>query len=148
MGGSEERAMQATFSLEDIATAVYCAVSDALTEAGYRCEGNKVISRRGPPPDVDDREVLCLALLQELLGFDSDNAFHLWMDQHAVMRSLFPRRLSRQKFADRRVQLTPVLQRLTQALCDLNGEGDPPFVSSIPTRWTSAASNAHRRTTG
>jgi len=137
--------MQATPALEDVVTAVYCAISDALAESGYRCEQNKVIPRRGPPPDVDDREVLCLALLQELLGFESDNAFHLWMEQSSSMRALFPLQLSRQKFADRRVVLTPVLERLTGALSALNGEGDPPFASSIRTRWTSAAPNARRK---
>lgn len=120
--------VRTTLSLEELTTAVYCAVSDALTESGFVCEDNRVLRRRGPPPAVDDREVLCLALLQEILGFKSDNAFHLWMDQQPVIGSLFPRRLSRQKFADRRVLLTPVLMRLSAALCDLNGEGDPPFI--------------------
>ena len=60
-------------TLEDLVVAVYCALDDALSDAGLRAIKGKLIRRRGPEPAVDDREILCLAVLQELLGFESDN---------------------------------------------------------------------------
>jgi hypothetical protein len=57
---------------------------------------------------VDDREVLCLAMLQELLGCESDHAFYQWLDSNPVMRRLFLRRLSRPNWADRRAGSHPV----------------------------------------
>jgi hypothetical protein len=127
-----------SLNLDDLVTAVYCALDDALIEAGIECHEGKLIPRRGPPPAMDDREVLCLAVLQELLDFESDNAFFLWLENNAVLRGLFPRLLSRQKFADRRVLLTPLIQKLSGAFCALGGEEHPPFVSSTPIRSTSA----------
>ena len=133
--------------LEDLVLAVYCALDDALAEAKVRCRDGKLIWRPGPAPEMDDREVLCLAVLQELLDFESDNAFFLWLANSAVLHALFPKLLSRQKFAERRALLTPLLQKLCQAFCALHGEGTPPFQSSIPIRSTSAnwcAANSRR----
>jgi hypothetical protein len=127
-------------ALEDIVTATYCAMDDALAHAGIPCELGKLVPRSGPPPQVDDREVLCLAVLQELLGYESDHAFHCWLHGHPVMRRLFPRLLSRQNFADRRALLTPLLACLTQAFCSMHEA--PPFSSSIRTRSMSAAPSA------
>jgi len=124
----------AVFSLEEVVTAAYCALDDALAEVGIRCENGKLIPRPGKPPDVDDREILCLAILQELLDFESDNEFHLFLNANPVMRSLFPRRLSRQNFADRRALLTPLIADLCKAFCDLNDEGQPPFSSLMLTQ--------------
>jgi hypothetical protein len=129
-------------TLEEIVTAVYCALDDALTEANVICRDGKLIWRPGPPPEMDDREVLCLAVLQELLDYESDNAYCLWLANNATIRALFPKLLTRQKFAERRALLTPLIQRLSQAFCVLDGEGSPPFVSSIRTRSTSANSCA------
>ena len=117
-------------TLEDTVLAVYCALDDALAQAKIRAHDGKLIPRRGPPPDIDDREVLCLALLQEIFGFESDYAYHLWLQANPLMRDLFPRMLSRQKFADRRVLLTPLLKQLAYAFCILAGEVAPPFSSS------------------
>jgi hypothetical protein len=113
--------------LEDIVTAVYCALDDALMQAGLRAKDGKLIPRPGPAPAVDDREILCLCVLQELLGFESDNEYHLWLNHNATMQELFPRRLSRPNFADRRVLLTPLIQRLSTAFCELGGQDAPPF---------------------
>jgi len=88
---------------------------------------------------VDDREVLCLTVLQELLGFESDHGFYQWFETNPVMRGLFPRRLTRPNWADRRALLTPLMQRLSQAFCALDGEGTPPFSSSTRTPSTSVA---------
>jgi hypothetical protein len=120
-------------SLEDTVTAVYVALDDALQEAGVKCRDGRLIPRRGSLPEVDDREVLCLAVLQELLGFESDHEYCLWLAQHPTMRQLFPRQLSRQKFAERRVVLTPLLEKLSGAFCSLVGDGAPPFSSSTAT---------------
>lgn len=128
--------------LEDFVTALYAALDDALAEARVPCVEGKLIPRRGPPPEVDDREILCLAVLQELLHFESDNRFFWWLDCNPIMQQLFPRRLSRQKFAERRALLTPLLQRLCQAFCALGGEAAPPFSSLTPTPSRSAASSA------
>jgi hypothetical protein len=124
--------------LEDLTTAVYCALDDALKEAGISAKGGKLLGRRGPRPEVDDREVLCLAVLQELLGFESDHAYHLWLDSDKTIGRLFPRRLSRQNFADRRALLLPLYEGICNAFCDLAGEGTPPFWSSTPIRSTCA----------
>lgn len=134
--------LSTALSLEDTVTAVYCALDDALAEAQVACCEGKLIPRRGPAPDVDDREILCLTVLQELLRFESDNRFFLWLLNNATMRELFPRMLTRQKFAERRALLTPLMQQLCQAFCALGGEGQPPFSSSTPTRSTSASSFA------
>lgn len=123
-------------SLEDLAVAVYAALDDALAGTGTASRNGKLVPRPGPAPDVDDREVLCLAVLEELLGFESDHAFYRWFENSRVMRELFPRRLSRQNWADRRVLLTPLIQRLCRAFCALGGEAAPPFSSSIRTPWT------------
>lgn len=125
-------------SLEDLVTAAYCALDDALSEAKVPCRNGKLLWRPGPAPEMDDREVLCLAVLQELLGYEADYAFFLWLTNNAVIRALFPKLLSRQKFAERRTLLTPLLQKLCQAFCALHDEGTPPFRSSIPIRSTSA----------
>lgn len=36
--------------LEDLVTAVYCALDDALAHAAIPCESGKLVGRRGPPP--------------------------------------------------------------------------------------------------
>ncbi|MCX7806426.1 MAG: hypothetical protein N3A38_14760 [Planctomycetota bacterium] len=126
------------FGLEDLLIAVYCALDDAIAEAGIKCEDGKLIPRRGPAPELDDREVLCLAIVQELLGFDSDNSFFEWAVNNKTIRDCFPRLISRQKFAERRALLTPLIQQLCKAFCALGGEDHPPFRSSIPTRCMSA----------
>jgi len=124
-------------SLEDVVIVTYTALDDALQEAGLACHAGKLIPRRGRSPDVDDREILCLALLQELLGFESDNRFHLWLRSNPTMHALFPRQLSRQNFADRRALLRPLLERLSGFFCDKVEGGPPPFSSLTPIPWTS-----------
>lgn len=131
--------MDETLDLEDLVITVYAALDDALAQAGIRAQAGKLVVRPGPAPDVDDREILCLALLQELLGFESDHGFYQWFEANAVLRRLFPRRLSRPNWADRRALLTPLLQRLSQAFCALDGQEAPPFSSSTPIRSMSAA---------
>ena len=121
--------MPHSFNLEELGIAVYAALDDALAEAGITAIQGKLIPRSGPAPQVDDREILCLAMLQELLGYESDHAFYLWVESNPVMLQLFPRRLSRPNWADRRALLTPLMERLSGALCSLDGEGTPPFSS-------------------
>jgi hypothetical protein len=127
-----------TLGLEELVITVYAALDDALTEAGVVARNGKLVPRPGPAPDVDDREVLCLTVLQELLGFESDHEFYQWFESNAVMRPLFPRRLTRPNWADRRALLTPLLQRLSEAFCALEGEENPPFSSSTRIRSMSA----------
>jgi hypothetical protein len=128
-----------TLDLEELVITLYAALDDALAEAGLAARNGKLVPRPGPAPEVDDREVLCLAVLQELLGFESDHGFYQWFESNAVLRHLFPRRLTRPNWADRRALLTPLLQRLSQAFCALDGEESPPFSSSTRIRSTSAA---------
>ena len=128
-----------TLDLEELVITVYAALDDALAEAGVIAQQGKLVPRRGPAPEVDDREVLCQAVLQELLGFESDHGFYQWLETHPVMQRLFPRRLSRPNWADRRALLTPLLERLSQAFCALDGEDAPPFSSLTPIRSTSVA---------
>jgi hypothetical protein len=141
-------AVAPTFSLADFVLAVYCALDDALQGAGIYAENGKLIRRRGGAPDVDDREILCLAVVQELLHFESDNAFYNWLTVNPVMTSAFPRLLSRPNFADRRAILAPLIEKLCGALCAKNGEADPPFSSSIPIRSTSAERPGPERKSG
>jgi hypothetical protein len=119
----------AGLSLEELVVSVYAAMDDALGAAKVGCLGGKLIPRPGPAPDVDDREVLCLSVLQELLGFESDNQYQAWLSFNPTMREMFPRRLSRPNFADRRALLTPLMESLCRAFCELAGEGSPPFSS-------------------
>jgi len=129
------------FDLDDFILATYCALDDALAHVGIQARNGKLIPRRGGAPVVDDREILCLALLQEMLSFESDHAFHLWMECNPAIRANFPRRLSRQNFADRRVLLTPLLQKLCGVFASFSGEEDPPFSSSTPIRSNAVASS-------
>lgn len=133
-GGEPPMAEVTALSLEDVVLATYCALDDALKQAGVVAQDGKLLPRRGPAPEVDDREVLCLAVLQDQLGFESDHRYHQWLAVNPTMRKLFPRRLSRPNFADRRALLTPLMERLCSAFCQLAGEGSPPFSLSIPTQ--------------
>ena len=109
-------------------------LSDALKQAGVSEKDGKLIPRRGPRLAFTDSEALCVAVLQDLLHFESDNAYYLWLERNAVMRKHFPNLPTRQKFAERRAVLTPLLQRLCKAFCALGGEAAPPFAPSIPIR--------------
>ena len=128
-----------TLDLEEGVITLYAALDDALKEAGLAARAGKLLPRPGPAPDVDDREVLCLAVLQALLGFESDHAFYQWLESDAVLRQLFPRRLTRSNGADRRALLTLLVQRLPQAFCALDREKAPHFLSSTRIRSMSAA---------
>lgn len=119
-------------TLEEIVISVYAALDDALRNSGISCHNGKLIQRPGPPPEVDDREVLCLAVLQELFGFESDHFFYQWLETNPTLKQLFPRRLSRPNWADRRAILTPLVQKLSKALIALDGEEKPPFSSLTP----------------
>lgn len=130
---------QNTLSLEEVVIAVYSALDDALREANIPCHNGKLIPRSGPAPEVDDREILCLAVLQELFGFESDHFFYRWLETNPTMNQLFPRRLSRPNWADRRAILTPLMQRLSKAFVEMDGEGQPPFSLSTPIPSMSAA---------
>ena len=55
------------------------------------------------------------------------------------MRQLFPCRLSRPNWADRRALLTPLIERLSKTFVDMDGEGQPPFSSLTLIPWMSAA---------
>jgi hypothetical protein len=118
--------------LDDFVIALYSSLDDALQTAGIVSRNGKLTRRPGPTPDVDDREVLCIAVLQEILGFESDHSFYSWFENQPDMKRLFPRRLSRQNFADRRALLTDISQQLCRAFCELDGEGTPPFSLLTP----------------
>ena len=123
---------QNTLSLEEVVIAVYSALDDALREAKIPYQNGKLIPRSGPAPEVDDREILCLSVLQELFGFESDHFFYRWLETNPTMIQLFPRRLSRPNWADRRAILTPLMERLSKTFVEMDGEGQPPFSSLIP----------------
>ena len=135
-------------AIEDTITAVYCALDDALNEAGIVAKNGKLTDRPGPVPELDDREVLCLSVLQELLDFESDNAYFHWLENKALIRALFPRLIKRQKFAERRALMAGLMETLCGAFCSLAGEGHPLFSPSTPTpcpsagRFASAKNNA------
>jgi hypothetical protein len=134
----------AAFSVEDTIYALYCSIDDALAYVGIVAKDGKLVDRPGPPPELDDREVLSLAVLQEVLGFESDHAYFLWLENQPVIRELFPKLIKRPKFAERRALLTDLALKLNQAFCALQGEGQPPFSSStrIPSRSATCAASA------
>ncbi len=117
--------------LESLVITAYTALDDALAHAGIACHDGKLIPRRGPAPEVDDREILCLALLQEWLGYESDLSYYQWLESNKTMRSLFPRMLRRQKWVERRTLLAPLLQKLSAAFVELTPQelDLPPFSS-------------------
>ena len=137
-------AMQLTscFSIEDSIVALYCAIDDALNTVGLAEHDGKLVERPGPRPALSDREVLCLSVLQELLDFESDNAYFLWLQNSPLIQSLFPMLIARQKFAERRALLTGLAYKLSDAFRQLAGEGQPPFSSSTPILSMSAARSA------
>ena len=130
---------QNTLSLEEVVIAVYSALDDALREAKIPCHNGKLIPRSGPAPEVDDRVILCLALLQELFGFESDHFFYRWLETNPTMTQLFPRRLSRPNWADRRAILTPLIERLSNIFAGMEDGDKPPFSLLIPIPSMSAA---------
>ena len=115
--------------LEDLVITTYAALDDALKHAGIIEQDGKLIPRRGPKPEVGDREVLCLALLQEWLGYESDLAYYQWLENNKTMLSLFPRMLRRQKWVERRTILTPLIQKLSDAFAEMTPPEKemPPF---------------------
>lgn len=127
------------FSVEDTIVALYCAIDDALSLAGIRVRDGKLVHRPGPAPELDDREVLCLSVLQEALGFESDNSYFNWLENQPVIQELFPKLIKRQKFAERRVLLTDLAAKLCGAFCHMAGESRPPFASSTRILSMSAA---------
>src|SRR6059058_2027870 len=100
-------------SVEDTILALYCAIDDALKFIGISARDGKLVERPGPPPELDDREVLCLSVLQEVLGFDSDNAYFKWLENSPLIRELFPKLIKRPKFAERRALLTDLADKLS-----------------------------------
>jgi len=130
----------AAIPLDEAIIATFCALDDALKNTGHTEVAGKLIPRPGPPPTVTDTEVLCLAMLQELLGFESDNGYCAWLNNHAVIAAHFPSRLSRQNFADRRALLTPLIRKLSGAFCAMNAVQPPPFSSSTRILSMSAGS--------
>lgn len=129
----------ACFSVEDTILALYCAIDDALALAGIHARNGKLVHRPGPAPELDDREVLCLSVLQELFHFESDNSYFNWLENQPLIRSMFPKLMTRQKFAERRVLLTELAAKLSGAICHMSGESRPPFASSTRILSMSAA---------
>jgi hypothetical protein len=126
-------------SVEDTIFALYCAIDDALKLTGISARDGKLTQRPGPPPELDDREVLCLSVLQEVLGFDSDNAYFNWLENSPLIRALFPKLIKRPKFAERRALLTDLADKLSDAFLQMSGESQPPFSSSTRILSMSAA---------
>jgi hypothetical protein len=77
-------------------------------------------------------------VLQELLDFESDNAYFHWLENKPLIRALFPHLIKRQKFAERRALLSDLMAKLSSAFCHLAGEGHPLFSPSTPTLSPSA----------
>src|ERR1035437_4523654 len=125
-------------AIEDTIIAVYCAIDDALNEAGIVAKNGKLTDRPGPAPELDDREVLCLSVLQELLDFESDNAYFHWLESKPLIRALFPHLIKRQKLPERRALLSDFMETLCGSFCNLAGESHPLFSLSTPIPCPSA----------
>ena len=131
-----------SLTVEDTIVALYCAIDDALNSVGVSENNGKLVHRSGPRPLLSDREVLCLSVLQEVLGFESDNSYFLWLQNSPLIRDFFPMLIARQKFAERRALLTGLAYKLSDAFRQLAGDGQPPFSSSTPILSMSAARSA------
>lgn len=100
-----------SIDLEDLVITAYCALDDALKHAGVVNNKGKLFPRRGPPPEVDDREILCLCLLQEWLGFESDLSFYEWFENNKVMCDFFPKETFAAKLDRPAYTSRPLLER-------------------------------------
>jgi hypothetical protein len=119
-------------SLDDLIALVTGAVNEALKFAGIEQHNGRLLLRRGPVLAFSDSDALCVAILQEVLGSESDNGFFLKYGENPVFRSRFPKLPSRQKFADRRTKLTPLYERICQIFCEMGGEASPLLSNRLP----------------
>jgi hypothetical protein len=108
-----ESAAQCRWTFEDLSLWIYCLVDEVWTQIGPRCR------RPGPPPRCSDAEVVSMALIGEVKGWDQETVLLSEWQQH---RDLFPHQPSRTRFNRRRRQLQGAInavRRLVLALLDL-----------------------------
>jgi Transposase DDE domain len=96
--------------------AYVCADLDALITALYVTIDDLLAPRRGPGrrPRTSDAELVCLAVLQVLLGYPSER--HFLRYAHAHLRGLFPRLPGQSGYNRRLRRLTPRLQQVLHHL--------------------------------
>jgi hypothetical protein len=108
-----ESAAQCRWTFEDLSLWIYCLVDEVWTQIGPRCR------RPGPPPICSDAEVVSMALIGEVKGWDQETVLLSEWQQH---RDLFPHQPSRTRFNRRRRQLQGAInevRRLVLGLLDL-----------------------------
>ena len=93
-----------------------CADLDALITALYVTVDDLLVPRRGPGrrPRTSDAELVCLAVLQVLLGYPSERHFLRYADIH--LRGLFPHLPGQSTYNRRLRRLAPRLQQVLRHL--------------------------------
>ena len=110
--------------LDTLATALYVTIDDLLKQAPELAPWRP---RVGIPPKLGDAELVCLAVLQALLGFTSEARWLRHADRH--LRHLFPY-LPGQSGYNKRLRRTVELLRSTIRMiaCDTTLWSDDVWV--------------------
>lgn len=101
------------WTFEDLSLWIYCLVDEVWQQIGPRCH------RPGPSPVCTDAELVSMALIGEVKGWDQETAL---LSEWAAHRDLFPHQPSRTRFNRRRRALHGAInevRRLVLALLDL-----------------------------
>jgi hypothetical protein len=109
--------LKETWSMEEVFTIVYALVDDIykklfVTQAYFRRSPNAA-------PVFTDAEVITLALVQELAGYESQHAW--WQYVAKNYRRLFPHLCDRTRYGRRLRQLRSALEQLRRQLLFLTG---------------------------
>lgn len=113
--------------LDDLIIATFCVVDDALSSLHLR------VRRAGPPPTLDDSEVIAIEIVGEYLGLDEDKARFAYFRQFYA--HFFPglRSIVRTSFVRQAANLWRVMERVWRVVLD-HLDYDPGFamVDSLP----------------
>jgi len=121
---------KAQMEMEDLFTAVYCCVDEQY----HLLFGNQSALRQShnSPPAFTDAEVLTIALVGELMGEDSQRAWHGKVKKN--WRKLFPLLCDRTRYGRRLRRLRVPMAQIQQQLCFLLGVNATRYriVDSLP----------------
>lgn len=111
--------------LETLFTIIYVLVDDQykmITKEYHRLRAS------GPEPEFSDSEVITLALMAELTGNDSENAWIPYVTKN--YKYLFPQIIERSRYNRRVKDLTPVIDKVRCSFRD-SLVGPMPFIQII-----------------
>jgi len=114
---SEPLHLKATWSMDEVFTIVFTLVDDAYK----KLFGNQRYFRASPnsEPAFTDSEVITLALVAELAGYESQHAWWAYVSKN--YRHLFPKLCDRTRYGRRLRRLRPGLELLRRHLVFLTG---------------------------